>query len=78
MRAAPGILFVLWWLLCAIIAFGSLGLTIYGFCLAFSVSVLLGFACFFIPVAPLAFGVAEFFFHTNLPVVIMEFIRHTH
>lgn len=69
-----GALAALWALLGLTLVFASLGLSIYGIVLAFSASVILGVISIFIQPMPLVFGAAQFFFHVNLPVLIMTWI----
>lgn len=72
MRGLLGLIVVLGAL---VLAFGAIGLSIYGLVLAFQASVILGLLALFIEPFPLVFGVAMFFFSTNIPQLIMEMVN---
>ena len=63
---------VLYMLFAVCLTLGSLALSIYGFVLAFSASVILGILTFFIQPAPLIFGAVMFFFEKDLAQLIVN------
>lgn len=78
MKGTAAILMILWWIFCMGIALCSTALTIYGIYLSFCASVILGVLVLFFPPASLAFGVIQYFFHTNLPNMILEWLSSHH
>jgi uncharacterized membrane protein YvlD (DUF360 family) len=70
------VLVVLWWMFCAAMALFTAGLSIYGIYLAFCASVILGIVTLFVSPAGLTFGAVQVFLHTNLPVMIVQWISN--
>lgn len=75
MKTILAVLVIGWYAFCIGIGMLSAGLTVYGIYLAFCASLILGVATLCIPPAALIFGVVQFFLHTNLPVMVVQWLQ---
>ena len=78
MKGTAALLILAWYVLCIALAVGSTALSIYGIYLAFCASVILGVVTIFVPPAALSFGAVQFFFHVNLPTMILQWLATHH
>lgn len=62
-------------LLAVLMAFGVIGLSLYGLVLAFSASIILGVVTLFVEPLPLVIGLVKVFAHIDLAHRIVEFFN---
>lgn len=76
MKGLLAALMVVYMMAVVCLSLGSLALSIYGICLAFSASIILGIIVLFIQPAPFIIGLVMFFLEKNLAQEIMNWINN--